>query len=108
MKIELEFKTDGVVLNPHWEFKAMILPTLHLATTPLSQNSCIPWQYIVDYTNKRRGVILGKKEIKDKYLVGKHNMEFSVDKIDVMQMRKTLLLNVSLSQHLFSSSVTVF
>ena len=53
-------------------------------------------QYIVDYTNKRRTVPLGTVEKPEMYGVGDHVFTFEAETINVLELRKTLLLNVAL------------
>jgi len=76
LKFEVEFVLDGAILKPRWEF-----------------------HYIVDYTNKRRKVPMtpvSSSDVETPYGLGEHKFTTEFETINVMELRKTLLLNVAL------------
>merc|ERR1711934_226108 len=72
LNLEIEFTSDAPIAKPVWDIK-----------------------YIVDYTNKRREVAVGRVEC-ESYGEGPQKFSFSVPKVDVSEMKKSLLLNVGL------------
>merc|ERR1712205_232890 len=63
--------------------------------TPLS-NAVWAIKYIVDYTNKRKELVMGRIEMGALAVGEQHKLTFEVPKVDVSGILDTLLLNVGL------------
>merc|ERR1711865_790373 len=71
--LKIEFQMDKPLSNASWEIK-----------------------YIVDYTNKRKELVMGRVEVGEYVANTPLSMDFSVPKVDVSGIRESLLLNVGL------------
>eukprot|EP00658_Telonema_sp_P-2_P057049 TRINITY_DN4550_c0_g1_i1.p1 TRINITY_DN4550_c0_g1~~TRINITY_DN4550_c0_g1_i1.p1 ORF type:complete len:139 (-),score=51.93 TRINITY_DN4550_c0_g1_i1:294-710(-) len=73
LDLKIDFTLDKAISNSVWEIK-----------------------YIVDYTNKRKELVMGKVEAGDYAANTPHQLQFNVPTVDVTGIRESLLLNVGL------------
>eukprot|EP01027_Heterolobosea_sp_BB2_P007378 GEZU01010987.1.p1 GENE.GEZU01010987.1~~GEZU01010987.1.p1 ORF type:complete len:134 (+),score=39.12 GEZU01010987.1:43-444(+) len=72
LNVSIDYSTDQPIENAKWMLK-----------------------YVVDYTNKRHIIELGKADI-GKLEAGDHNWSFTVEEINVTGVKTSVLLNVGL------------